>query len=90
MSVPRLRLYRWFPTLPDSRALLSLLRLHAIAFETRYERGESYGGKSYEPDRLTRGMGERRGLRASKKARGRAHSGASTRVDRAVCSDCPL
>lgn len=52
MSVPRLRQYHHFPTLSDSRALLSLLRMHAIAFETRYERGESYGGRSHEPDRL--------------------------------------
>ncbi len=52
MSVLRLRLYHHFPTLSDSRALLSLLRMHAIAFETRYERGESYGGRSHERDRL--------------------------------------
>ena len=50
MSV--LRRYRRFPTVPDSRALLALLRMHAIAFETRYERGESYGGRSHEPDRF--------------------------------------
>lgn len=52
MSVSRLRLYHHFPTLSDSRALLSLLRMHAIAFKTRYERGESYGGRSHERDRL--------------------------------------
>ncbi|HEX8656441.1 MAG TPA: ethanolamine ammonia-lyase light chain EutC [Hymenobacter sp.] len=30
----------------------SLLRLPALAFATRYERGEPYGGRGPEPDRL--------------------------------------
>ncbi len=52
MPALRLRLYRHFSTLPDSRALLSLLRMHAVEFETRYERGEDYGRGGHEPDRL--------------------------------------
>lgn len=52
MSTARLKRYRHFPTLPDARALVALLRLTAIYFETRYVRGTNYGRAGHEPDRL--------------------------------------
>jgi hypothetical protein len=52
MSTTRLRRYRHFPTLPDTQALVTLLRLTDIEFETRYQRGVNYDRARHEPDRI--------------------------------------
>jgi hypothetical protein len=52
MPTARLKRYRHFPTLPDAQALVALLRLAAIYFQTRYVRGTNYDRARHEPDRL--------------------------------------
>jgi hypothetical protein len=52
MPTTRLKRYWHFPALPDTQALVALLRLAAIYFETRYVRGANYDRARHEPDRL--------------------------------------
>ena len=52
MSTTRLKRYRHFPTPPDAQALVMLLRLTAIDFKIRYERGANFDRARHEPDRV--------------------------------------
>lgn len=52
MPANRLKRYRHFPTLPDAQALVMLLRLTAIEFKIRYQRGVNYDRARHEPDRI--------------------------------------